>query len=48
VALRGMPDNDNDQVQGGCDSIIGEFSVAGFGLLGALSKNKPKGVSPRK
>jgi 3-oxoacyl-[acyl-carrier-protein] synthase II len=26
-------------ITGGCDSIIGEFSVAGFGLLGALSQN---------
>jgi 3-oxoacyl-[acyl-carrier-protein] synthase II len=26
-------------ITGGSDSIITEFSVAGFGLLGALSKN---------
>jgi 3-oxoacyl-[acyl-carrier-protein] synthase II len=26
-------------ITGGCDSIISEFSVAGFGLLGALSHN---------
>lgn len=39
-ALRLVEYGDADiMITGGCDSIIGEFSVAGFGLLGALSQN---------
>lgn len=39
-AMRMIEHGDADiMITGGCDSIIGEFSVAGFGLLGALSKN---------
>jgi len=39
-AMRMIEYGDADiMITGGCDSIIGEFSVAGFGLLGALSQN---------
>ncbi|MBN2031087.1 beta-ketoacyl-[acyl-carrier-protein] synthase family protein [bacterium] len=39
-AMRMIEYGDADiMITGGCDSIIGEFSVAGFGLLGALSRN---------
>jgi len=39
-AMRMIEHGDADiMITGGCDSIIGEFSVAGFGLLGALSQN---------
>ena len=39
-ALRMIEYGDADiMITGGSDSIIGEFSVAGFGLLGALSQN---------
>lgn len=39
-AMRMIEHADADiMITGGCDSIISEFSVAGFGLLGALSHN---------
>ncbi|MBW1839231.1 MAG: beta-ketoacyl-[acyl-carrier-protein] synthase family protein [Deltaproteobacteria bacterium] len=39
-AMRVIEHGDADiMITGGCDSIITEFSVAGFGLLGALSQN---------
>ena len=39
-AMRMIEYGDADvMITGGCDSIIGEFPVAGFGLLGALSQN---------
>ncbi len=39
-AMRTIEHGDADiMITGGSDSIIGEFSVAGFGLLGALSHN---------
>lgn len=39
-AMRMIEYGDADiMITGGSDSIIGEFSVAGFGLLGALSQN---------
>ncbi len=39
-ALRMIQDGDAEMViTGGCDAIIGETSVTGFALLGALSKN---------
>ena len=47
-AMRMIQYGDADiMITGGCDSIIGEFSVAGFGLLGALSQNNdnPEGSS---
>jgi 3-oxoacyl-[acyl-carrier-protein] synthase II len=39
-AMRMIENGDADiMITGGGDSIIGEFSLAGFGLLGALSRN---------
>jgi 3-oxoacyl-[acyl-carrier-protein] synthase II len=39
-AMRIIEHGDADiMITGGCDSIISEFPVAGFGLLGALSRN---------
>jgi 3-oxoacyl-[acyl-carrier-protein] synthase II len=42
-AMRLIEYGDADvMLTGGCDSLISEFPVAGFGLLGALSKNNER------
>jgi len=39
-ALRSIESGEADiMIAGGCESMISEFAIAGFGLLGALSKN---------